>query len=174
MKVFYLYKTTCLATNKYYIGRHETDNPNNGYIGSGSQLKRSIAKHGLDQHKFEILEYVSDYQTLISREADVVNEQLLSDPLCMNLALGGGGDWTYINSSGVSKFKGKKHTDETKALIGSYHKGKSYNKGRVFTEEHRAKIGKQNAKSLAGKPKSEEHRQKLAAAAKAAWELRKR
>lgn len=31
-KYHYIYKTTCLITNRYYIGMHSTDNLEDGYI----------------------------------------------------------------------------------------------------------------------------------------------
>jgi hypothetical protein len=45
-------------------------------------------------HVFEILEYVPDFELLINREREIVNETLISDPSCMNLKIGGlGGFW---------------------------------------------------------------------------------
>lgn len=172
MKIFYLYKTTCLVTGKYYIGRHETEDANDDYIGSGRQLQRSIQKHGRSQHVCEIIKHVANHQALVELEAAVVNEQLLLDPLCMNLTLGGGGDWKYINTIGVVKFKGKTHTDETKAKIGAHHVSNTYNVGKVLSGEHKAKIGAQSSKYLVGKPKSEEHRKKISETLKLAWQRR--
>ena len=66
-------------------------------------------------------------------------------------------------------FKGKNHSDATKALIGSYHKGVP------LSEEHKKKIsesGKGKKKSNTSnmkKPKSEEHKKKMAEARKLYW-----
>jgi hypothetical protein len=92
-KYHYIYKTTCLITNKYYIGMHSTDNLEDGYQGSGTILARSIRRHGRENHQTEILELLPSREELKVRERELVNEQLLEDEMCMNLALGGQGGW---------------------------------------------------------------------------------
>jgi hypothetical protein len=96
-----LYKVTCLLTNKYYVGMHSTSNLNDGYLGSGKILLRSLKKHGKENHFFEILETFPSRDCLIAREIEVVSEELLADPLSMNLMLGGkgGGGWTNVNNN---------------------------------------------------------------------------
>ena len=56
-KYHYIYKTTCKLTNRYYYGMHSTDNLEDGYKGSGTRLKYSINKHGLENHCCEKLEF---------------------------------------------------------------------------------------------------------------------
>jgi hypothetical protein len=90
-KYHYIYKTTCIITNKFYIGMHSTDNLEDGYIGSGKRLWYSINKHGKDNHDCEILEFLPDRKTLKEREKQIVNVELINEELCMNLQLGGGG-----------------------------------------------------------------------------------
>lgn len=96
-KFHIIYRTTCLITNRYYIGMHSTDNLNDGYIGSGKRLWQSIKKHGAENHRCEILEYLPSRAALREREAYIVSEQLCADPQCMNLALGGYGGWEHVN-----------------------------------------------------------------------------
>jgi hypothetical protein len=88
---YYIYKTTNLINGKYYYGMHCTDNLNDGYIGSGTILKRSINKHGKENFKTEILEFLPSKEMLIKREKDIINEEVLNDPNSMNLQHGGGG-----------------------------------------------------------------------------------
>jgi len=88
-KYHIIYKTTCLITNKWYIGLHSTDDLNDGYQGSGTHLWRSIQKYGKAQHKTEILEHCADRESLAQREAEIVNEDLLAQVGCMNLMIGG-------------------------------------------------------------------------------------
>jgi hypothetical protein len=81
---------------------HSTDNLNDGYLGSGKRLWNSIKKHGKGNHSIEILEYYDNREDLRNRETDLVNEDCLKDPMCMNLVLGGSGfagdDHTYSAS----------------------------------------------------------------------------
>lgn len=91
----YIYKTTCLVTSRYYIGMHSTDSLTDGYIGSGQRLWHSIRKHGKENHKAEIVEHLATREALVLREAAIVDKALLKDPLCMNLVLGGKGDWGW-------------------------------------------------------------------------------
>lgn len=93
-KFFYIYKTTNLINEKYYIGMHCTNKLDDDYLGSGTYLWRSIAKYGKENFKKEILEYCDDQQKLKEREKEVVGKELLNDPLCMNLQLGGGGGFS--------------------------------------------------------------------------------
>lgn len=90
----YIYKVTCNVTGKYYIGMHSTSNLEDRYFGSGKVLKRSLNKYGKENHSIEILEWLTDRSSLKLREREIVNEVLLSDPLCMNLQLGGGGGFS--------------------------------------------------------------------------------
>jgi hypothetical protein len=90
-KYHYIYKTTCLITGKFYVGMHSTDNLEDGYLGSGKILGYSRAKYGDENHVREILEHCDDRKSLASREKEIVNEELLKDPLNINLKYGGDG-----------------------------------------------------------------------------------
>ena len=52
--IHYLYKTTCLISNRFYIGIHSTNDINDGYMGSGKQLHYSLRKYGINNHKKEM------------------------------------------------------------------------------------------------------------------------
>ena len=90
-KCHYIYRTTCIITNRFYIGMHSTDNLEDGYIGSGKRLWHSINKHGKDNHVCEILEFLPDRSSLKAREKEIVNKELINEELCMNLQIGGEG-----------------------------------------------------------------------------------
>ena len=100
-KYHYIYRTTCNVTGRYYIGMHSTSNLEDGYIGSGKRLWYSIKKHGKNNHSIEILEWLPDRGSLKLREKEIVNENLLNDPNCMNLKLGGEGGNTGIDGKPV-------------------------------------------------------------------------
>ena len=90
-KYHYIYKTTCIITNKFYIGMHSTDNLEDGYVGSGKRLWHSINKHSRENHVCQILEFLPDRDSLREREKEIVNQEMLNEELCMNLAIGGEG-----------------------------------------------------------------------------------
>lgn len=106
-KYHIIYKTTCTVTGRYYIGMHSTDKLDDGYLGSGKRLWRSLKKHGRDAHIYEILEHLPSREALRLREAEIVNEKLIGDDQCMNLALGGHGDWSHCNSTGANCYPKK-------------------------------------------------------------------
>ena len=103
-KYHVIYKTSCLITGKYYIGMHSTDDLDDGYLGSGKRLWRSLNKYGRETHSYEILEHLHSRESLRIREHMLVTEELLGDPLCMNLALGGG---HIYNTTRAAYVKGK-------------------------------------------------------------------
>ena len=90
-KYHYIYETICLITNKFYIGMHSTDNLQDGYCGSGKYLWNSLNKYGKDKHVTKILEFLPDRKSLKAREKEIINEELLDNQHCMNLAIGGEG-----------------------------------------------------------------------------------
>ena len=90
-KYHYIYKTTCIVNGKFYVGMHSTDNLEDGYLGSGKILGYSRKKHGDENHNKEIIEMCSDRPALKLREKEIVNEELLSHPLNINLKYGGEG-----------------------------------------------------------------------------------
>jgi hypothetical protein len=114
-KYHYIYKTTNLKTGKFYVGMHSTDNLNDGYLGSGKRLRRSIRKNGIENFKLEILEFLSDRSSLKAREKELVNEDLLKDPMCMNLQIGGGGGFHNQNHRN-NFFKAAALKDKTKNI----------------------------------------------------------
>lgn len=93
-KYYLVYKTTNLINGKFYIGVHETYNFNDGYLGSGKVLRNSVYYHGKENFKREILEFCNNKKDMYDKEKELVNEELLKNPKCMNLVIGGVG---FIN-----------------------------------------------------------------------------
>jgi hypothetical protein len=115
-KYHFIYKTTCLINGKYYIGMHSTNNLDDGYIGSGKRLRYSIQKYGIENFKCEILEFLSDRESLVNREKELVNEDILQDSNCMNIKLGGSGGFSYedaLRGSANAAAANKKYWKDT-------------------------------------------------------------
>jgi hypothetical protein len=172
----YIYKITCLKNEKYYIGMHSTFNLEDGYMGGGKRIKNSVKKHGKDAHRKDIMEFFESREDLKNREMQLVNEELLNDPMCMNLNLGGEGGWLKewsakgaINannknwkdpiyakkmksvSSDVMKKLWKDPESVRKLLVGA---GKAF-KGRSHSEETKKKIGNISSNTQKGEKNSQ-------------------
>lgn len=70
---------------------HSTNDLDDGYLGSGKRLRQSIRKYGKEHHSVKILEFLPNRKALGIRERMIVNEVLLLDKKCLNIALGGSG-----------------------------------------------------------------------------------
>jgi group I intron endonuclease len=178
-KYHFIYKTTCLITNKYYIGMHSTNDLNDGYLGSGTILKRSIRKHGKENHKLETLEFLSNRTGLSAREKEIVSEDIVKNSLCMNIKLGGDCGWEgtvvvkdkenntfrvsiddprYINKELLHVNCGKIRSDMMKY---KYSESKTGEKNHMFGKHHTEEWKTNHSKTMIGRTLSEEHKQKL-------------
>jgi hypothetical protein len=97
--MFYtIYKTTNLTNGKFYIGKHQTDNLDDGYLGSGKHLKCAIGKYGHDKFSKEIL-YVFDNEIEMNqKEFELVTQEFCLREDTYNICVGGHGGFGYINS----------------------------------------------------------------------------
>ena len=105
-KHYLVYKTTNLVNGKIYIGKHETDNLDDGYLGSGNLLGRAIEKYGRENFKREIMFECSSKEEMNAREAEFVNEEFLKRDDVYNIKLGGQGGFDFINSTGINNSSG--------------------------------------------------------------------
>ena len=97
-KFHIIYKTTNIINGKFYIGMHSTENLDDGYKGSGTILWHAIKKYGIENFVTEILFFLPSREMLKNKEEEIVNEDLIQDPLCMNIQKGGGGGWYQLTS----------------------------------------------------------------------------
>jgi len=103
----YLYETTCLITDKWYIGVHSTANLFDGYLGSGLLLTRSVEKYGVDNHSRIWLEFFDSREEAFVREAEIVTQEFIdSNLLCMNLKPGGSGGWADEDNMWKATYSG--------------------------------------------------------------------
>ena len=172
MKHYTVYKTTNIINRKYYIGTHVTNNPTDSYLGSGTRLAKSIKKYGKESFYKEILFDCTSEEEMFRKENELVNETVLKDKQCLNLIVGGKGGFSYINKSGIAKFKGRKHTQAsikkmlaTKRDNGTWCPTDECREERAEANRIRAKNPARNAaisKTVSGRIKTEEHKKKIA------------
>jgi len=166
----FLYKTTNLLNGKFYVGMHSTDDMDDGYLGSGLRLRRSIRKYGATNFKREVLEFFESRKILIEREKNLVDENLLKDPFCLNIREGGEGglisEAHHLKMrAGARLFALKQWSDPvfkkmmrelTLARNKKYKPLKACDwNGRKHRDETKKKIGKTNAVKQLGKNNSQ-------------------
>lgn len=105
----YFYKITNLINNRYYFGVHQTDNLEDGYMGSGKRLKESFREYGVENFEKEILKYFDTFGEALRYESKMVTEELVSDIECYNLKKGGVGGWLNENKINVIDKKTNKY-----------------------------------------------------------------
>lgn len=156
----FIYKTTNQVNMKFYIGMHSTDNLNDGYFGSGTRLWYSIKKYGEENFKLEILEFYETRKLLKERERELINDDLLRDPLCLNLKFGGEGGLTGLSEElrqkirdGASNFLKNKWKDPEFA--------KKCNKLSSERMKEHHKNGKIKYNTRLGKKQSEETKKRI-------------
>lgn len=193
MQINYIYRTTCLCgslKNHYYIGKHTTDNFNDGYAGSGNIIVEYFEKYGKiegETYTKEILEYNKTASENAKREEEIIGDLFLTDPLCLNLKQGGeGGAPKGMKKSATMRQKlsdsrkgivfseetckrigqghiGLKHSDETKKKMSESRKGKFNEKWlENFEKGIPYRFVKGQPAHNKGVPMSEEQRKKCA------------
>ena len=141
----YIYKITNQINNKIYIGKHSTDNLDDGYMGSGILIKKAIQKYGIENFTKEYLAFCNSEEKLNLFERFYI-KKFNSREVGYNLTDGGDGSLgRYCTKETRTKIgeahKGKHHTEEVKQKIGEAKKGeKNPNYGKHFSEETRQKI----------------------------------
>ena len=173
MKQFnYIYKITNITNGKIYIGKHSTDDLNDGYMGSGKIIKQAIKKYGIENFKKEYLVFCDKEDKLNWFERFYIRKYgSTNGNIGYNITKGGGGILGYkhteeekkkISKPGIlNPMYGKPGTklgthlsDETKRKISEAQKGIPKQK---LTEEQKRKI----SEALKGRTFSDEHRKHL-------------
>lgn len=172
-KIYYIYEIKNTLDNKIYIGCHETEDLEDGYMGSGLMLLAAMKKYGKENFQKTILEFCETKQKMFEKEKELVTEEFVNRLDTYNLNIGGHG----------GSISGRKHSEETKQRISESMKSKSKewrdhitksitgkkrtqefcknlsnkNKGKKLSEETKKKLSEINK----GKKLSEEQKRKI-------------
>jgi hypothetical protein len=97
----YVYQIENLINGKTYVGKHSTENLDDGYMGSGKLLNQAIKKHGIENFRKHVVKMCESSEEAFDLEREIVNEQFVADENTYNLKLGGhgGSDWSYVNDN---------------------------------------------------------------------------
>jgi hypothetical protein len=148
--MFTVYKITNLINHKTYIGVHKTSTPNDSYMGSGLAIKAAIKKYSIENFRKEILLLTENKQQAYDLERELTADFHLKSNY--NMKLGGVG--------GFTKQDARKGLIARASLGGkiSVLKKAGYH---ALSKEQLSANGRNGGLKLKGRPKSEEHKQKL-------------
>jgi len=159
MMYYTIYKITNLTNGKVYIGKHQTTNINDSYMGSGVGIRRAIKKHGKENFAKEILFVFDNPEDMDNKERELITEEFVQRKDTYNAGVGG---------EGGPHFAGKTHTRDSIEQMLKTRKERGYTRPPT-TEETRRKISeamKGNTNSKVGRKLSKETRRKISEAIK--------
>lgn len=88
---FTIYQTTNKINGKIYIGKHQTENPDDSYLGSGIALKNAIKKYGIENFKKDILFDFDTEKEMNIKEKELLTEEFVKRKDNYNKGVGGEG-----------------------------------------------------------------------------------
>jgi hypothetical protein len=95
-----IYRITNKTNGKFYIGKHQTKNLDDGYMGSGKLIRRAIEKYGIKNFHKEILFIFESEEEMNAKEKELV----VVSKETYNLCEGGKGGFGYINTTGKNLY----------------------------------------------------------------------
>lgn len=117
---YIIYKITNIIDGKVYIGKHQTKNVDDGYMGSGKHLRRAIKKYGKENFVKEILHIFMTEEEMNSKETELVTEEFCLREDTYNICVGGHGGFSHINRDMNNRvIKNKKARTKTDEILKS-------------------------------------------------------
>ena len=137
----YLYRIINRENNKFYIGMHSTKKYyyDTNYYGSGCFSKD--AKRNPDKYLRVLITQAESRKELVALEVLFVTQELVDDPMCYNLKVGGiGAGIGNKNCLGKKNNLGKVRTTAWKEKASAAMKGKKNSLGTVRTAAQKANM----------------------------------
>lgn len=94
---YLIYRITNNINGKIYVGAHATLDENDGYMGSGVNIVKSIKKYGIKNFSKEILYVFDNSVEMYAKEAEIVTEEFVLRIDTYNAALGGRGNPVIVH-----------------------------------------------------------------------------
>ena len=156
--LYTIYQVTNLLNSKIYIGKHQTTDPDDSYYGSGVALKKSIAKHGKDNFKKEVLFVFQTEEEMNAKETELITEEFVarSDTYNMGVCVEGGAHFKVKSHSAetVARIKQSLSSDENKQkLADAGRKAGSLSKGRKLSATARQNMSDAQRKAISDETK---------------------
>ena len=167
MKYNYVYIITNKINHKFYIGKHSTNNLDDGYMGSGITINNAIQKYGIENFTKRILCFCDSADDAYKVEEFLVTDNLIKRGDCYNMVVGGRGNFLPDHFGEKNPFFGKHHSEEQKQKWRETRKGKNTGcKNPMFGKHHSEEQKKKWSELRKGKYPSEETKKKISEANK--------
>jgi group I intron endonuclease len=157
----YIYKTTNLCNQRFYIGKRVKSKFDKSYHGSGKILKNALKKYGIENFKTEVLIEVDCKNTLELLERYFIAQYRNLGFNIYNIAKGGeGGDTLsdHPRKLEIYKFRAKKIAEAFKKNPRVGRKGKNHH---FWGKKRSLEDLKKMSLARKGKSLSKEHKKKI-------------
>jgi hypothetical protein len=119
-------------------------------MGSGKYLKLAQEKYGIENFNKEILFVFDNPHSMYAKEAEIVNEEFISEQNTYNLKIGGFGGFDYINSIGKNIYG---MNGKTLNVKNNFERGRKIQAEKRKTDPSYAKmINEKISNALKGRP----------------------
>lgn len=92
-----VYQIDNRANGKVYVGVHKTKDLDDGYMGSGLNIRRAIKKYGVEMFDKKYLAVFDNEKDMFNMESAIVDETFVKRKDTYNIITGGWGSFSYIN-----------------------------------------------------------------------------
>lgn len=163
--LYTVYKTTNTVNGKIYIGVHKTEDPNDGYLGSGEALSHALRKYGRQAFKKEVLHVFDNPEDMRSKERELVNDSFVKRADTYNLMRGGDKGFGSLNSE-EARFLSRKGHEAQRRLseedpVWAENKRKRILEGIVGRPVNRELLSRTCTRTWTGRKHTEETRRKM-------------
>jgi group I intron endonuclease len=173
MNYNFVYITTNLVNGKQYVGDHSTNDLDDGYLGSGLLIQKSVSKYGKKNFERKIIKICETKEEAFNLQKKYINEYNTLSPNGYNISPKGGVGVNGCHASETKeKIRGslrgipktKEHIENIRKILGVQG---AWNKGIPISEDMRDKIVESNKKRreknhpMYGKTHTEESKEKM-------------
>lgn len=117
---YIVYEITNKVNGKIYVGVHKTENLNDGYMGSGKNIKDAIKKYGIDNFDKKYIAIFDNPTQMFEMESEIVNESFVTNKNTYNISLGGLGSFEHVNKNYWTEKKRRLHGLKYGTIAGSW------------------------------------------------------